>query len=54
MQYDEPLGSCDGSADGVRYFAGRDGFCEFLRPSKITPGDFPERELDLEGSDSEL
>ena len=33
IELDQPLGKHDGMLEGVRYFAGKDGHCVFVRPS---------------------
>ncbi|KAJ2734765.1 hypothetical protein IW152_002088 [Coemansia sp. BCRC 34962] len=51
VEYDEPMGKNDGSVDGTRYFQCAAGHGSFVRPDKVTTGDFPEE--DLFGSDLE-
>ncbi|KAJ1955182.1 hypothetical protein EC988_002023 [Linderina pennispora] len=50
VEFDEPTGKHDGTVDGVRYFECRNQHGSFVRPDKVTVGDFPEEDLfsDLE------
>ncbi|KAJ2379861.1 hypothetical protein GGI23_007904 [Coemansia sp. RSA 2559] len=51
IEYDEPVGKNDGSVEGVQYFKCPSDHGSFVRPDKVTVGDFPEE--DLFGSDLE-
>ncbi|KAJ2002827.1 hypothetical protein GGI02_004636 [Coemansia sp. RSA 2322] len=51
VEYDEPVGKHSGSVDGTAYFGCNPGHGSFVRPDKVTTGDFPEE--DLFGSDLE-
>ena len=42
VEYDEPVGKHDGTVAGKRYFEARNKHGGFVRPSKVTFGDFPE------------
>lgn len=42
VQYDEPVGKNDGSSDGIKYFQAAQKYGDFVRPSYVTTGDFPE------------
>ena len=41
VQFDEPVGKSDGSVKGTRYFEAGAGYAGFVRPDKVTQGDFP-------------
>ncbi len=55
VAYDEPLGKHDGSVKGTRFFQCPMGHGAFVRPDKVTVGDFPPLDdfSDL-GSDDEI
>jgi len=44
VQYDEPVGKNDGTVKGARFFSCPPNFGGFLRPDKVTVGDYPELE----------
>lgn len=58
VRYDEPLGRNDGTTGGVggapgkRYFTCPNGYGAFVRPNKLTVGDFPP--IDEFASDDEI
>ncbi|WVQ98654.1 hypothetical protein IAU59_005785 [Kwoniella sp. CBS 9459] len=45
VELDEPLGKSDGEVEGKRYFQCPSRHATFVRPDKITIGDFPEEDL---------
>lgn len=51
VEYDEPVGKNDGSVAGKRYFTCRLKFGGFVRPDKVTVGDFPAKGLEEEEDD---
>ena len=53
VKFDEPVGKCDGSNRGVQYFTCNMNYGGFVRGDKVVEGDFPERDDDLNLSDSE-
>ncbi|KAG1863550.1 CAP Gly-rich domain-containing protein [Suillus subalutaceus] len=48
IEYDEPMGKNDGSLKGVQYFTCRPNYGVFVRPAKVTVGDFPVEEIDFD------
>ncbi|SCZ99276.1 BZ3500_MvSof-1268-A1-R1_Chr3-1g05919 [Microbotryum saponariae] len=55
IEWDEPVGKNDGSVDGVKYFEAKPLRASFVRPDKVTVGNFPEvdpfADDDLEGEE---
>ncbi|KAI9146078.1 CAP Gly-rich domain-containing protein [Paraphysoderma sedebokerense] len=59
VKYDEPYGKHDGthlsfetiSVEGKSYFSCPNKYGAFVRPNKVTVGDFPEEEIDLDDLD---
>ena len=45
VRFDEPVGKGDGTRAGKTYFDAAPKYGGFLRPNKVTVGDFPERDL---------
>ncbi|KAJ3125583.1 hypothetical protein HK098_008372 [Nowakowskiella sp. JEL0407] len=45
IEYDEPLGKHDGTVAGTQYFVCRPKHGAFVRPNRVTVGDFPEEDL---------
>jgi tubulin-specific chaperone B len=52
IEYDEPLGKNNGTVQGVEYFKCGPNYGAFVRPTRVTVGDFPEE--DLFDTDDEL
>ncbi|KAF3085628.1 hypothetical protein TWF569_008359 [Orbilia oligospora] len=48
VKLDEPTGKNDGSIDGVRFFEAGSNRGTFVRPNRVTVGDFPPKSLDDE------
>ncbi|GAA6002365.1 hypothetical protein JCM10207_001083 [Rhodosporidiobolus poonsookiae] len=55
VEWDEPVGKGDGMVDGKRYFTTPPLRASFVRPDKVTVGDFPELDPFAEdGEDEEM
>ncbi|KAG1860428.1 CAP Gly-rich domain-containing protein [Suillus tomentosus] len=48
VEYDEPMGKNDGPLKGVQYITCRPNYGVFVRPAKVTVGDFPVEEIDFD------
>ena len=48
VHYDEPYGMNDGAVGGVRYFTCPSNHGSFVRPNKVTVGNFPEEDLSMD------
>ncbi|KAI0091545.1 CAP Gly-rich domain-containing protein [Irpex rosettiformis] len=48
IEYDEPIGKNDGSVQGEKYFTCKPNFGVFVRPDRVTIGDFPVEEIDFD------
>lgn len=48
VRFDEPVGKNDGEVKGVRYFEAPAGYGALVRPSKVTVGDWPVRDIESE------
>ncbi|BGP16011.1 hypothetical protein JCM10213_005438 [Rhodosporidiobolus nylandii] len=54
VEWDEPVGKGDGSVDGKRYFTTPPLRASFVRPDKVTVGDFPELDPFADEEDEEM
>lgn len=48
VQFDEPLGTNDGTVDGKRYFECEPKYGGFVPPTAIEIGDFPSEEINFD------
>lgn len=53
VEYDEPVGRNDGTVQGVRYFNAAARCGGFVRPSRVTVGDFPPQGDGLDDDDDD-
>jgi len=53
VQYDEPVGKNDGSIKGKRYFECPPKYGGFLRPDKLSVGDYPEDDSWMDDDDDD-
>jgi len=53
VKFDEPVGKSDGTCKGEKMFECEPRYGGWIRGHKVSVGDFPEAELDLEDSDDE-
>ncbi|OUM65620.1 hypothetical protein PIROE2DRAFT_41530 [Piromyces sp. E2] len=51
IAYDEPQGKHNGTVQGKSYFTCLPKYGVFVRPNKVTVGDFPEEDFDLDDDD---
>ncbi|GAA5893766.1 hypothetical protein JCM5296_001128 [Sporobolomyces johnsonii] len=54
VEWDEPVGKNDGLVDGKRYFQTQPLRASFVRPDKVTLGDFPEIDPFAEDEEMEM
>ncbi|KZW00037.1 tubulin-folding cofactor B [Exidia glandulosa HHB12029] len=53
VEYDEPLGKNDGSVEGEGYFTCRPSYGAFVRPDRVSIGEFPVEDELGDGDDAE-
>ncbi|KIY48183.1 hypothetical protein FISHEDRAFT_65770 [Fistulina hepatica ATCC 64428] len=54
VEYDEPIGKNDGFVQGEHYFTCKPKYGIFVRPEKVTAGDFPVEDLEMDLNDEEM